>query len=96
MEKHQSTAECIKKIQFGMISVLILLCITLNCHGLHNDSKWPKLWCFLKSSWADVVALQETHLTDGQLRKFSLFMQDFDIFVSNGTSNSAGVLTAVC
>ena len=43
-----------------------------------------------------MVALQETHLMDGQLQKFSLFVQDFDIFVSNGTSNSAGVLTVVC
>ncbi len=75
---------------------ILMLCITLNCHGLHNDSKWPKLWHFLKASQADVVALQETHLTDDQLRKFSLFAQDFDIFVSNGTSNSAGVLTEVC
>ena len=42
-----------------------------------------------------MVALQETHLTNTLIIKFSLHVQDFAIETSHGTSNSAGVLMAI-
>ena len=42
-----------------------------------------------------MVALQETHLTDTLIKRFSLHVQDFAIEISHGTSNSAGVLMAI-
>ena len=44
---------------------------------------------------ADVICLQEMHLTSQQEHAFCLHAPAYDFFFEHGTSNSAGVLTAV-
>ncbi len=51
---------------------------------------------FGKKFQADIICLQETHLTQKQEYIFKLFTQSYDFWFSHGTSASAGVLIAIC
>ena len=76
-----------------MALLFILTVVTLNANGLHDQAKWEPLWWELPK--ADIIYLQETHLTSQQERAFALHAPSFDFFFAHGTSNSGGVLTAV-
>ena len=80
----------------NIVILFILLFLTLNSNGLHNNKKWPKLWHTIKSQATDVIALQETHLTQYQEYAFSLFAQSYECFFSHGSTQSAGVFLAIC
>ena len=75
---------------------MVLTCFSLNCNGLHDLGKWPQVWCLALTSGADVITFQETHLTKDQERSFGLFAQGFDKFYSHGSTQSGGILVAVC
>ncbi len=74
-------------VLMGMLS-----CVTLNCNG---KWKWKPLWHFLNSHGADVIALQETHLTMELEFAFKTYAPSMDTFFSHGTSQSRGVLIAL-
>ena len=71
----------------------MLTVVTLNVNGLHDQAKWEPPWRELPK--ADIICLQETHLTSQQERAFALYALSFDLFYAYGSSNSGGVLTAV-
>ena len=79
----------------SIVALFMLLFLTLNSNGLHNNKKWPKLWQMLKSQVSDVVALQEMHLTQHQEYAFSLFAQSYEYFFFHGSMQSAGVFLAI-
>ena len=76
--------------------LLMFSLLTLNVNGIHDSKKWPKVWQFLKYQCADIFCLQETHLQSNQEYAFGLYGQNYELFFSHGSSNSAGVLIGVC
>ncbi len=73
---------------------MILLCImitavTLNINGLRDAGKWSSLWSEILR--ADVICLQETHLSLDQEYSFQLHAQSYNFYYSHGTTNLAGV-----
>ncbi len=71
----------------------MLTVVMWNANGLHDQAKWEPLWRELPK--ADIICLQETHLTSQQERAFALHAPSFDFFFAHGMSNSGGVLTVV-
>ena len=69
--------------------------LSLNVNGIHDSKKWSSILNMILSISPNIVSLQETHLTKDQEYLFSHALPNFSIFYDHGTSNSAGVLTAV-
>ena len=76
-----------------MVIPFMLIVVTLNVNGLYDPSKWQVLWQEIPH--ADIICLQETHLTSQQEHAFCLHASAYDFFFEHGASNSGGVLTAV-
>ncbi len=72
---------------------VMLSAITLNVNGLHDQKKWGDLWCNLPK--VDLICLQEIYLVPSQLYAFKLYVQKYDCFSSECSSNSAGVAIGV-
>ncbi len=75
-----------------MAQVLVLVMVTLvsiNANGLHTDMKWQPFWNEIPH--ADIICIQEMHLTNTQKFAFGLYAQGYEFFYSHGTSASAGV-----
>ena len=68
---------------------------SFNCNGIYDTKKWTPLWNLLKSTRADLIVLQETHLTEQQVYAFSLHAQAYEHFHLHGTSQSAGIAVFV-
>ena len=75
--------------------IFMLMLLTFNSNGLHNQQKWPKFWQTIKSNVTDIIAVQETHLTTEQEYAFKLHAQSYEIFFSHGTSQTTGIFLAV-
>ncbi len=52
-------------------------------------------WHMVKLYTADIIAVQETHLTIEQEYAFKLYSQNYNIFFSHGTSQATGVFMAI-
>ena len=77
------------------ISLLVMILVSLNVNGIHNDEKWSNILNTVLAVNPQIVALQETHLMVDQQYLFSRALPGYSVFYENGTSNSAGVLTAI-
>ena len=73
----------------------LLTFLSLNANGLHDHVKWSKLWQHISHFHADIIALQETHITQNQEFGFKQSNANFDFYFSLGTSRSGGVLLGV-
>ncbi len=73
--------------------VMALTFLMLNVNGLHDSAKWQTLWREIPKK--DVLCFQEIYLTHDQIYSFKLFAQSYDFFISSGSSNSCGVMTAM-
>ena len=70
-----------------MICVLMVItCISLNCNGLQDPSKWKRAWYPALSLGMDMIVFQETHLTVKQECAINICTQAFDKFYAHGTS----------
>ncbi len=67
----------------------MLLLITINANGLHDELKWTHLWQSLPRP--DIICIQETHLTKQQEFAFALHAQSYNWLYSHGSSSSGGV-----
>ena len=72
-----------------------LIVLTLNVRGLRSALKRKKvlLWALYKN--ADIILLQETHLTQELEYITNSQFKCFDLFFSHGSSNSRGVLIGI-
>ena len=80
----------------AQVLVLVLVIVTLvliNANGLHTDTKWQPFWN--KIPHADIICIQEMHLTNTQEFAFGLYTQGYEFFYSHGTSASASVCVAI-
>ena len=73
----------------------LLTFLSLNVNGLHNHNKWSKLWQHISHFYADVLALQELHITQNQEYGFHQSNASFDFYFSSGTSRSGGVILGI-
>ena len=75
---------------FVMFTLLLL-----NVNGIHDNCKWRNILNTVLAVAPQIVALQETHLTVAQEYAFGACLPGYTVFYQHGSSNSAGVLTAI-
>ncbi len=75
------------------IFLMMITAVTLNINGLKDPSKWSSLWSEILH--ADLICLQETHLSPEQEYSFQLHAQSYDSYYSHDTTNSTGICIAV-
>ena len=73
--------------------LMALTFVIINVNGLHDQTKWPVFW--QEVMCADIICVQESHLTASQENSFRLYAQSYDFFFSHRISQSAGVWVAV-
>ena len=67
----------------------------LNVSGLNDESKWNTILNSVMSMPLQILLLQETHLVSVQEYIFVHCLSAYEIIYEHGTSQSAGVLTAI-
>ncbi len=72
---------------------MVLTTLTLNMNGLSSQVKWPKVWS--EVPYTSIICFQEIHLQPSDKFSFPLGAQEYDFFYSHGSSNSAGICTAI-